>query len=122
MNKLQYLLIAAAVALAYVCNFFVPVAWIGVVAALPLLRIRKMYAFIFGFLIGFIVPTSLYLLYPLSMVGKLSGIVAQIASLPSLVVLLGFSLFYGIIMALSGLFWSGLVENIGIGSERRWYN
>ena len=112
MSKLAYVGVALAVVFAYALNFFVPIIWIGIVASLPLLRIRKMYAFLFGFLIGLLVPSSLYLMYPLFMVGKLSGIVGQIAGLPPFLVVVAFPLVYGIVMGLAGLFWSGLAENL----------
>jgi hypothetical protein len=111
MSKLYYLGVPAAVVLAYVFTFFLPVVWIGVVASLPLLRIRKVHALLFGFVIGLLAPMSLYLLYPLGMISKLSVAVGQIASIPSFLVIVIFPLFYGIIMGLSGLFWSGLAEN-----------
>ncbi|MDG6922172.1 MAG: hypothetical protein JRN67_02625 [Nitrososphaerota archaeon] len=112
---LQYLGVPLAIVLAYAFNLYVPVIWVGVIAALPLLKLRKVYALVFGFLIGLLVPMSLYLLYPLSMVVKLSGIVSQIASLPSVLVIVIFPLFYGIVMGLSGVFWSALLENPRIG-------
>lgn len=111
MSKLDYLGVAVAVILAYAFTFLVPVVWIGAVASLPLLRIRKVYALLSGFLIGLLAPMSLYLLYPLGMVSKLSVIVGQIASIPSFLVIVMFPLFYGVTMGLSGLFWSGLAEN-----------
>lgn len=114
-NYVKYLGIPASIALAYAFNLFVPVIWVGVLAALPLLKMKKMYALIFGFLIGLLVSVSLYLLYQLSIVVKLSGILSQIASFPSAFVIVVFPLFYGIIMGLSGLFWSGLIENLRVG-------
>jgi hypothetical protein len=112
MNRyVKYLGIPASIALAYAFNLFVPVIWIGVLAALPLLEMRKMHALISGFLIGLLVSMSLYLFYQLPMVVKLSGIMSQIASIPSALVIVVFPLFYGIVMGLSGLFWSGLIEN-----------
>jgi hypothetical protein len=98
----------------------VPIIWIGVIAALPLLKMRKTYALLIGFLIGLLVSMSLYLLYPLPVVLKLSGIMSQIASISSVLVVVVFPLFYGIIMGLSGLFWSGLIENPRVsGAQRR---
>jgi hypothetical protein len=119
MNRLDCLGVAAAVVLAYVFTFLVPVVWIGVLASLPLLKIRKAYALLFGFLIGLLAPMSLYLMYPLDMVAKLSVTVGQIALIPSSLVIAGFPLFYGIVMGLSGLFWSGLAENPRISKALR---
>jgi hypothetical protein len=119
MNKLNYLGVALAVVLAYVLTFFVPLVWTGVVASLPLLRMRRTHTLLFGFLIGLLAPMSLYLLYPLNMVAKLSVTVGQIASLPPLLVVAGFPLFYGIIMGLSGFFWSGLAENPRVSKALR---
>ncbi|MDG6995820.1 MAG: hypothetical protein JRN52_07850 [Nitrososphaerota archaeon] len=116
---LQYLGIPLAIVLAYAFNLYVPVVWVGVIAALPLLKLRKSYSLVFGFLVGLLVPMSLYLFYPLLMVMKLSAIVSQIASIPSVLVIVIFPLFYGIIMGLSGLFWSGLAENSSIGGGTR---
>lgn len=112
MIKVAYVGVVLTVVLAYVLNLSVPVIWIAIVASLPLLRIRKKYAILSGFLIGLLVPLSLYLMYPIPMVGKLSGIMGQIAGLPPLLVVVVFPLFYGIIMGLGGLFWSGLGENL----------
>jgi hypothetical protein len=112
MFSIKYLGIAVAVILAYVFAIFVPLVWISVVAALPLLRIRKLHALIFGFVIGLVAPLSVYLLYPFSLIGKLAGAISQIASIPPFLAILGFPLFYGIIMGLAGLFWAGLAENI----------
>jgi hypothetical protein len=112
--------VAAAIVLAYALNFLLPVAWIGFLAALPLLDIRKKkYALLIGFLIGFIAPMSLYLLYPLGMIGKLSVVMGQIAGIPSIVAIMIFPLFFGIVMGLSGLFWSGFAENQLISKEFR---
>jgi hypothetical protein len=119
MSKLHYLGVPAAGVLAYVFTFLVPVVWIGVVASLPLLRIRKAHALLFGFLIGLLAPVSLYLLYPLDMVSKLSVTVGQIASIPSFLVIVMFPLFFGITMGLSGLFWSGLAENPRVSKALR---
>jgi hypothetical protein len=113
MSKLQYSGIALSIVLAYLLNLFVPVVWVCVLASLPLLKIRKMLALIFGFLIGLLASLSLYLLYPISMVTKLSQVVGQIASIPPFLSIILFPLFYGIIMGLSGLFWSGIAEGRG---------
>ncbi len=110
-SKYVYLGVPVSIALAYAFNLLVPVIWVGVFAALPLLKIKKMYALVVGFLIGLLASMSLYLLYPLPMVVKLSGVMSQLASIPSALVIVIFPLFYGIVMGLSGLFWSGLIEN-----------
>ena len=112
MSKVVYVGAVLAVVLAYVLNLFVPIIWIANVASLPLLRIRKRYAVLSGFLIGLLVPLSLYLMYPIPMVGELSGIMGQLAGLPPFLVVVVFPLFYGIIMRHGGLFWSGLAENL----------
>lgn len=112
MHNIKYLGIIASLALAYVLSIFVPIVWIAVIAALPLLRIRKLFALVSGFAIGIMAPLSLYLLYPLPMVPKLAGVISQIAGIPLFITIMGFPLFFGIIMGLGGLFWSGLAENI----------
>ena len=112
MLNLKYIGVAVSVILAYVLAVFVPFIWIGVIASLPLLRIRKLYALIGGFVIGFVAPLSMYLLYSFSMIGKLAEVISQIASIQSFLAILGYPLFYGLMMGLGGLFWAGLAENI----------
>ena len=112
MFSLKHVGVVLAVVLAYVFAIFVPILWISVVAALPLLRIRKLYALVFGFLIGFVAPLSIYLLYPPTMIVKLAGVISQVASIPPFLAILGFPLFFGLIMGLGGLFWAGMAENI----------
>jgi hypothetical protein len=120
MNRRTYLDVAAAIVLAYAFNFLLPVAWIGFLAALPLLDIKKKkYALLIGFLIGFLAPMSLYLLYPIGMIGKLSVVMGQIAGIPSVLAIVIFPLFYGIVIGLSALFWSGFAENPMISKEFR---
>ena len=112
MLNLKYIAVAVAVILAYVLAIFVPFIWIGIIASLPLLRIRKLYALIGGFVIGFIAPLSMYLLYPIPIIEKLADVISQIASIPPFLAILGYPLFYGLMMGLGGLFWAGLAENI----------
>lgn len=112
MFKLKYAGIVLAIILAYVFAIFVPIVWVSAVAALPLLRIRKLLALVFGLLIGVVAPLTMYLLYPISMVGKLAEVMSQIASIPPFLTILAFPMFYGLIMGLAGLFWAGLAENI----------
>ncbi len=114
-----YLGIPVSIALSYAFNLFVPVIWIGVLAALPLLKMRKKYALMIGFFIGLLASMSLYLLYPLPMVAKLSGVMSSLTSLPSALMIVAFPLFYGIIMGLSGLFWSDLIENPRVSGRLR---
>ncbi|MDG6908617.1 MAG: hypothetical protein JRN20_22855 [Nitrososphaerota archaeon] len=116
---LHYLGVPISIVLAYAFNLYVPVIWVGVIAAFPLLKLRKAYAFVFGLAIGLLVPMSLYLLYPLSMVVKLSGVVSQIALIPSVLVIVVFPVFYGVIVGLSGLFWSGLAQTKRIGGRTK---
>lgn len=103
--------IVLTVVLAYGLSLLLSEIWVGAIAALPLALTRKRFAFPAGFLIGLLAPMSFYLLYPLSMVGQLSGVVAQIASIPAVLVVLIYPLSYGLVMGLSGLLWSGLAEN-----------
>lgn len=117
MFSLKYIGVMIAVILAYIFAIFIPVIWISAIAALPLLRIKKLYALIFGFAIGLVAPLSMYLLYPLSMIAKLAGVISQIASIPPFLAMLGFPLSYGIIMGLAGLFWAGLAENIQMNKQ-----
>ena len=112
MLNLKHIGVAVTVILAYVLAIFVPFIWIGVIASLPLLRVRKRYALIGGFVIGFLAPLSMYLLYPVPMIGRLAEVISQIASIPSFLAILGYPLFYGLMMGLGGLFWAGLAENI----------
>ena len=106
-----YVGVILAVALAYAFNLLVPIIWVGALAALPLALTKKRVALPVGFLIGVLVPMSFYLLYPLSMVSRLAAVMAQIASIPAVLVVVVFPLSYGLVMALSALLWSGLAEN-----------
>lgn len=103
--------IILAAALAYTLSLLVPEIWVGAIAALPLAVTRKRLAFAAGFLIGLLATMSFYLLYPLSLVGQLSAVVAQVASIPAVLIVLIFPLSYGLVMGLAGLLWSGLAEN-----------
>ena len=111
MNRRRYLGLLAAIVVAYALNFLLPVAWIAFLPALPLLVFSKKYALFFGFLIGLLVPLSLYLVYPISLIGELSVVMGEITGIPSILAILIFPLFYAIIMGLSGLFWTGFAEN-----------
>ncbi len=106
-----YVEVILAVALAYAFNLLLPIIWVGAFAALPLALTRKRIALSVGFLTGLLVPASFYLLYPLSMVSRLAAVMAQIASIPAVLVVVIFPLGYGLVMGLSGLLWSGLAEN-----------
>ncbi|MDG6941404.1 MAG: hypothetical protein JRN34_00560 [Nitrososphaerota archaeon] len=57
------------------------------------------------------VPASFYPLYLLSTASQLSVNMAQIASIPAALVVMTLPLSCGVTMGLSGLLWSGLVEN-----------
>ena len=110
-RRAPYVGVILAVALAYAFNLLVPIIWAGAFAALPLALARKRIALSVGFLTGVLVPMSFYLLYPLSMVSRLAAVMAQIASIPAVLVVVIFPLSYGLVMGLSGLLWSGLAEN-----------
>ncbi len=87
-----------------------PFAWTGIFAAIPLMFLKPKLSSISGFLIGFIAPLSIYILYPIDDVIKLSSIIGSIVGLPTFVVFIIFPIIYGIIMSISAVFFSGLYE------------
>ncbi len=113
MNKLLSIVtVVSSLALSYVILIFAPLPYLAAVAALPLFALGWKRSLLMGFLIGFASSLSLYLIYPLADVLKLSYILAGIVSLPQAVVLLAFPLFFGLIFAFSGMLWSEVAFNI----------
>lgn len=107
MNK-KILGIPVSIVLAYLLIYFFPVAWTAAFAAIPLFGLKAKNAAITGFAVGLIVAVSFYLLYPLAMVGRLAGILANIIGMDSLILVFIFPLMYAVIMALSATVFSGI--------------
>jgi len=110
MNKIIY--IALSIILAYIFIFMLPFAWSAIFAAIPLLLLKPKNSFIAGFLIGIIAPLSIYVIYPINYVLKLSNILGNIVGFPAFIILIIFPLIYGIIMAISAAIWSGLYDKV----------
>ncbi len=121
-NRLSAVFIIASVALSFIILIFIPLPYLAAVAAIPLFFLSWKRALSVGFLIGLASALSLYMIYPVANVIKLSSIVSGIVSLPSAVVLLGFPLFFGLIFAFSGMLWSEVASNIASGRSPRGKN
>lgn len=111
MNRIMpYFGIPVSIGLAYLLIFTVPYAFAAVLVGLPLMFLGRKSSALSGFLIGALAAFSVYLLYPLGSVSKLSGIVSQIISIPGALLIVIFPLMYGIIAALSALLFTGILE------------
>lgn len=111
MNRwLPYAGIPFSIALSYALVFTVPFAMGAIVAGIPLLFLGRKWSAVSGFLIGLMVPFSVYLLYPLGSVSRLSGIIAQLIGMPALLIIVVFPLMYGIMTAISALIFTGVRE------------
>ena len=104
--------IVASAAVSYATLFFLPLAYLAVVAAIPLMYLKGWRTFVAGLIIGITSAFSLYLIYPLQKVAELSAIIGGIVSLSPVLVLVVFPLVYGLILAFSALLWSEIRENI----------
>lgn len=109
--------IAASVAISYLLLIFLPLPYLAILAAVPLSVIGWKKSLPLGFLIGFVSALSLYLIYPVPDVMKLSAIIAGIVSLPAVIITIAFPLFYGLIFAFSGMLWSEVAFNISSGKS-----
>lgn len=107
--------LAASVAVSYMILLFLPLPYLALVAAFPLIIMGTARSTLSGFAIGFVTAISIYLLYPLRKVLELSSIIGGIVSLPSIIVLLIFPLFYGLIFAFSGMLWSEIGRKFHTG-------
>ncbi len=102
--------IVVSVGLAYASLFTIQYAFGAILLGIPLMVLGKKYSGIAGFLIGLVSSLTIYLLYPLSSVSKLAGIVQQIIGIPSLALIVLFPLMYGLIGAVSALLFTGIRE------------
>lgn len=111
MNKMvPYLGIIVSAALAYLLIFSTAYALSAILVGIPLFLLEKRIAAVSGFAIGFLAPVSLYLLYPMSAISQLSGIISQLTGLPSALLIIVYPLMYGIIAMLSALLFTGLMD------------
>lgn len=104
--------IIASAAVSYATLFFLPLAYLAVIAAIPLMYLKGWRSFVVGLIIGIGSAFSLYLIYPLQKVAELSAIIGGIVSLSPVLVLVVFPLVYGLILAFASLLWSELRENV----------
>ena len=102
--------IVVSVGLAYASLFTIQYAFGAILLGIPLMVLGKKYSGIAGFLIGLVSSLTIYLLYPLSSVSELGGIVQQIIGIPSLALIVLFPLMYGLIGAVSALLFTGIRE------------
>lgn len=103
--------IGLSIVLSYVALLALPYVWMAVPAALPFLALRSWKNAFTGFGIGALSAASVYLLYPIHLTAKLSGIVGSIAGVPPVLVLSLYPLLYGLLFGLSALLWSGVDSN-----------
>ncbi len=103
--------IIASAAVSYATLFFLPLAYLAVVAAIPLMYLKGWKSFVAGLVIGTASASSLYLIYPIQKVAQLSAIIGGIVSLSPVLVLTVFPLVYGLIFAFASLLWSEIREN-----------
>jgi hypothetical protein len=106
--------IIASAAVSYATLLFLPLAYLAVVAAIPLMYLKGWKTFVVGLIIGIASAFSLYLIYPLQKVAELSAIIGGIVSLSPVLVLVVFPLVYGLILAFGALLWSEILENIAL--------
>lgn len=113
MNKhMKYVGLPFALGLSYLYVFTTPALWPAFIAAIPLLGIKSRRSWIAGFVIGFVGMIFLYVFYPFGALDQLDRIMAHLTKLPTPLPLLLYPLFYGVIFAVSAIFWSGLWELI----------
>ncbi|EQB69155.1 MAG: hypothetical protein B2I18_06835 [Cuniculiplasma sp. C_DKE] len=111
--KHSVLAIAISAILSILLAFFLKDAVYVVISAVPLAIIKKKWAAIYGFLIGFLSFMSVYLLYPFSSSVRISTVVGSVTSIPSVLVLILYPLLGGIICGFSALLFSSLYELSG---------
>lgn len=104
--------VAVSIALAYASLFTMVYAFGAILLGIPLMVLSRRYSGISGFAIGLVSAFSIYLLYPLSSVSKLAGIVEQIIGIPSFALIILFPLMYGLIGGVSALLFTGIRENL----------
>lgn len=120
MNRyLPYAGIPISIGASYVSLFFAPYAFSAIIVGLPLLYLGRKSSAVSGFLVGALTAFSVYLFYPLSSVGKLAGIISQIIYLPGPLLIVLFPLFFGIIAAVSALFFCGIRELVVVNASEQ---
>lgn len=102
--------IVVSAVLAYASLLTIQYAFGAILLGIPLMALSRRYSGIAGFAIGLASSFSIYLMYPLSSVGKLAGIVQQIIGIPSFALIVLFPLMYGLIGAVSALLFTGIRE------------
>lgn len=104
-QNLIYLIVS--IILAYILQIFIPYPFTGIAVGLPLGFLSKRASAISGFLIGFLSSLSLYLIYPLNDVNKLSTIMGELigVNIPTIVILI-YPFIYGLISLISAIFFS----------------
>lgn len=111
MNKaLPYAGIPIAIALAYLLLFNVQYVFSAIIVGIPLMFLSRKSSAASGFVIGIAVPFSIYLLYPLASVVKLSGIISQLTGMPGALLIVIYPLMYGVITLVSALIFTGIRE------------
>lgn len=100
--------VGLSIVLSYAALLALPYLWMAVPAALPFLALKSWKNSFTGFGIGALTSASIYLLYPLNLISRLSGILGSIAGVPPAVALALFPIIYGLLFGLSALLWSGL--------------
>ncbi len=104
--------VAISIALAYASLFTIPYAFGAILFGIPLMVLNRKYSVMAGLIIGLGSASSIYLLYPVSTVSQLAGIVQQIIGIPSAALIILFPLMFGLIGALSALLFTGIRENL----------
>ncbi|MEM0151103.1 MAG: hypothetical protein QXT18_04840 [Thermoplasmata archaeon] len=103
--SINKLLIMISIIMAYIFIIFIPYAWTGIFASIPLYRLRLKLAGVAGFLIG-ISTISIYVTYPNQKLMDLSNIIGNAIGIPGIILLIIYPLFYAIIMMLSAMLFS----------------
>lgn len=111
MNKLlPYVGIPVSIALAYLMLFNVQYVFSAIIVGIPLMFLGRRLSAVSGFVIGIVVPFSIYLFYPMSAVVQLSGIISQLTGMPGALLIVIYPLMYGIITLVSALLFTGIRE------------
>ena len=104
--------VVISIALAYASLFAIPYAFGAILLGIPLMVLNRRYSVIAGLIIGLGSAFSIYLLYPVSSLSQLAGIVQQIIGIPSAALIVLFPLMFGLIGAVSAPLFTGLRENL----------
>ncbi len=110
MNKI--LSTALSILFSYVFIIILSTPLTAIFASIPLYVFKVKKSLIAGLLIGFFVPITLYIFYPLDYTIKLSVILSSIVGFPGILLIFLYPLIYGLLMAFSGALWSGIYERV----------